>query len=191
MLSPEIDLPAQVLVRLPKCHPDRLKRVGLGGAEFTEQVLVENDPAKYAEYKDELGEEARKYLDHTGLKKAKHPNSEVRRKCAFLLMAYTDHPLFGNYIKLANQKRAEEDQVSLNSLKNMPGVGAPAPVDRTRISIKDLADEQQAEDGIKTKKTDRLSIHTSGLKKESNTSLDEGEKGDKKKDEPQLKLNKH
>ncbi len=154
-------------------------------------LLGENDPAKYAEYKDELGEESRKYLDHTGLKKAKHPNSEVRRKCAFLLMAYTDHPLFGNYIKLANQKRAEEDQVSLNSLKNMPGVGAPAPVDRTRISIKDLADEQQAEDGIKTKKTDRLSIHTSSLKKESNISLDEDVKGDKKKDEPQLKLNNH
>ncbi len=110
------------------------------------ELTEENDPDQFVRLRGELGEEARKYLDHTGLKKASHSNSEIRRKCAFLLMAYTEHPLYEHYAGEANKKRSDEYKISLNKLDSMPGVGAPA-AERNRVNIQDLAHEQQIAEG--------------------------------------------
>lgn len=111
------------------------------------ELTEANDPDRFAELRGELGEQARKYLDHTGLGKASHPNSEIRRKCAFLIMAYADHPLYAHYAERANNKRSEEHKISFNTIDNMPGVGAPAPLERNRVNINELANEQQIAEG--------------------------------------------
>lgn len=121
-------------------------------------VINAEDPEQFAKLSTELGEEARKYLDHTGVKTARHTNSEIRRKCAFLIMSYTDDPLYANYVKRANQKRSGDDQITTAQLENMPGVGAPAPASRTRVSIHDLADEQREAEGRKGR--DRRSVRS-------------------------------
>ena len=133
---------------------DRVERAYAGHTNSTEynrmtgklnDLLHAQDPAEYATLKSELGEEARKYLDHTGLKVAKHDNSEIRRKCAFLLMAYTDDPYYGNYATKANEKRSEEDKISVQKLTSTEGIGKrKADSVRNRRSLHDLIEDENA-----------------------------------------------
>ncbi len=143
--------------------------------EKLQQTFNAQDQEEYAELRKELGETAREYLDHTGLKKASHTNSEIRRKCAFLLMALTDDPMYANYVALANKKRSDEDKISLDVLENMPGVGKEIKEKKTRVSIHDLADEQNIEDGKQPKesRSPRVSIKSiDSEQRESNASKD-------------------
>ena len=110
-------------------------------------VIQEPAPDRYAQLKTELGEAAKAYLDHTGLGKAVHSNSETRRKCAFLLMAYSGNEAYNDYATRANRDRNEEYKISVNALEDMPGVGMPAPARRNRISIAELNGQQAAEAG--------------------------------------------
>ncbi|MCR5129702.1 MAG: hypothetical protein K6B69_16550 [Lachnospiraceae bacterium] len=110
-------------------------------------VIQEPAPDRYAQLKTELGEAAKTYLDHTGLGKAVHSNSETRRKCAFLLMAYSGNEAYNDYATRANRDRNEEYKISVNALEDMPGVGMPAPARRNRISIAELNGQQAAEAG--------------------------------------------
>lgn len=90
-------------------------------------VNAKND-SELSAAKEILAGRSKDYLDHTGLGKASklHGKSETRRLCAFYMLSLTDEHLYDQYAFEANDYRANEDQISLNRLRNLEGVGKPS-----------------------------------------------------------------
>ncbi|MCR5129551.1 MAG: hypothetical protein K6B69_15790 [Lachnospiraceae bacterium] len=108
-----------------------------------QKVTEADSDAAYCDAKKELGDAAAKYLKHTKLGKADHENSEVRRKCAFLLMALTDHEDYADFEKRANaikNRKDEAHRIDVEKLKKMPGIGAENP--KKRISLDKLMEKE-------------------------------------------------
>lgn len=111
--------------------------------EYLDKTSKAPTKKAYNSAKEDLALKAVEYLEHTGYGKAKHEKSETRRLLAFQILYLTDPEKFKEAQTKANAQRDVHNQITPERLKNLPGVGLPAPM-RTKVNLDDLAREEKA-----------------------------------------------
>ncbi len=103
----------------------------------------------YLNIKKDLTKMTTDYLDHTKLGRASklHPNAEIRRLCAFDILAITDDDAFKDYQERANQLRKGADKITLDKISRMHGGGTEYKV---KVDYEKILQEERAEHKKKT-----------------------------------------
>ena len=124
-----------------------------------DDVCKATSEAELAEAKNKLMESAKKYLEHTGLDAASslHPNAEIRRLCAYDILAKTNEEVFEDFANRGNKERGKDDKISRERLENLPGVGKRAAT-KNKSNINNLILEENAENPKQEKKGKKKTI---------------------------------